>query len=274
MGGHAHPPHHQRRDERARRFLEAHRGVGFPVQAARSGAPSGGAIPERGRARPRSTLVLRSRRAAERHLTRQGCRRAASAFGRRAGRGKHCPFLIWNNLWEFARPILRRFKEQQLFFPHCPARSAPGKFYRGATSRSVQMTMPRTAEPIAACGWAVAARQKGLRKRRQRLPGHRPERKSVPDSEIARLFFGGAFSAGAHFLRRAGCRFAGKCSKKAKRPRSTLGRSCSAVRNPPATRGTVAVRLVRPNVMKHNTCVSGGSLTKINCRRVLPVHGR
>ena len=43
----------------------------------------------------------------------------------------------------------------------------------------------------------------GLRKRRQRLPGHRPERKSVPDSEIARLFFGGAFSAASRLpLRR------------------------------------------------------------------------
>jgi NTE family protein len=39
MGGHAHPPHLQRDDGRARVFLQAQRRVGIPMHAARRGAP-------------------------------------------------------------------------------------------------------------------------------------------------------------------------------------------------------------------------------------------
>src|SRR5262249_6163553 len=72
MGGHAHPPHHKRRDGRARLFLQAQRRVGIPVHVARRGAARGRRIPEHPSRRSGPTLHLRPRRVAHRRMNTMG----------------------------------------------------------------------------------------------------------------------------------------------------------------------------------------------------------
>ena len=63
LGRHAHAPDHDRRDDRARLFVEAQRRVGLPRDAARRRAPRGGRVPRRACRRHRTAFDHRSRRA-------------------------------------------------------------------------------------------------------------------------------------------------------------------------------------------------------------------